>query len=106
MSGAWIGGETESWLIALCSYSPAPGEPHCARDATWHGIEEAEPDLIGMACCDGHLSIMRTLADYVHPLVHPCEIPGAEFRPPENKCFTEWNEQSEFSQVAESAGAA
>lgn len=93
-----IGEESESWRIGLCAYSDAPGEPHCTRDARWHGIKEADGgNLIGMPACDEHLPIMRTLANYVHRLVHPCDIPEAEFRWPENACFLDWDEQAEFA---------
>lgn len=109
MSRAWIGEETEPWRVALCSYAPAPGEPHCTRDATWHGAQldaSADGDIVTVPSCDEHLPIMRGLVDCVHPYVHPCGIPGTEFRWPENRCFAEWDDRSEFAQVAESAGAA
>ena len=95
-----IGEESESWRVGLCAYSDAPGEPHCTRDATWHGIKMSEPEWVAMASCDAHLPIMLTLADCAHPLVHPCDIPDAEFRWPENRCFLEWDESAEFAAEA------
>ena len=100
MSGPWIGPETPPWRTALCSYSLKPGEPHCTRDATWHGMMFDGDDVVPMECCDEHKPIVEALCDYVHP----CGIPGSLFRWPENECITEWSEQSEFSQLV-TAGA-
>ena len=104
MSGAWMGAEREEWQNLLCGYSAAPGELYCDRDASWHGLRFNGGDLIAMEACDEHAQVIRELCDYVHPLVHPCCIPGALFRWPENECFTDWDERAEFRQAV-TAGA-
>jgi hypothetical protein len=106
MSGPWIGPESEPWRTALCSYSLKPGEPHCTRDATWHGMKFDGDDVVPMESCDEHKPIVEALCDYVHPYVHPCGIPGSLFQWPENECITEWAEQSEFTQALTVAGVA
>jgi hypothetical protein len=91
----WLGPPREEWTVYLCGYSNVPGEPHCNRDATWHGIvldDQAERFTAMMVSCDGHLRQMKLSADFAHPLVHPCCIPGSTFRWPENECYTDWNE--------------
>lgn len=93
----WIGKECEPWQTMLCSYADAPGEPHCNRDAAWHGMKIGGADVIPMESCDDHLPVMRQLVDYAHPLVHPCGIPGSIFCWPENECVTEWDESAEFA---------
>jgi hypothetical protein len=98
VTAPWIGEPAEEWRIALCSYTPAPAEPHCGRDATWHGIHRDGP--VSLTCCDEHLPIMRALAAYIHPHVHPCSIPGSLFSETENRCYTDWDEQGEFTQAA------
>ena len=44
---------------------------------------------------------MEMSADYVHPLKHPCGLPGSVFRWPENECYMEWDESAEFAAEAE-----
>jgi len=53
VSAPRIGEESESWRVGLCAYSDAPGEPHCTRDAAWHGVKMSEPEWVAMASCDG-----------------------------------------------------
>lgn len=106
MNAAWIGEPTEEWRHFLCCYSPSPRALKCQRDATWHGMVIGEVDLIAMESCDEHVAIMSELADYVHPLVHPCAIEGSQFRWPENECYTDWDEQAEFTQAVAVAGVA
>lgn len=100
-----MGGERDEWLTSLCGFSPKPGDLSCNADAAWHGMVVGGSEVTeAMACCDGHLAIMAAVAEYVHPLVHPCGIPGSMFRWPENECYTEWSELSEFVQAL-TAGA-
>jgi hypothetical protein len=101
----WIGPAREEWQIAICGFSPSPEALHCDRDATWHGIRFDGEDLIAMSCCDEHLPIAKALCEYVHAHVHPCGIPGSMFRWPENECYTDWDEQAEFTQAQLMAGA-
>ena len=92
MTAPWMGGPRDDQLTSLCGYAPEPGELSCNADATWHGMV-VHPELVhAMASCDGHLAIMAAVAEYVHPLVHPCGIPGSMFRWPENECYTDWDE--------------
>jgi hypothetical protein len=89
--------EREKWS---CGYATAPERTHCLRDATWHGFlldDPAERIVAMMSSCDGHLGHMKLSADYVHPMKHPCGIPGSSFRWPENECYTEWDEAAEFT---------
>lgn len=97
---AWVGAEREEWASFTCGFAPSPEALHCDRDAAWHGMRfEAGGDMLAMECCDEHLPVMKQVADYVHPLEHPCGIPGSVFRWPENECYTDWDEQSEFVQL-------
>lgn len=97
---AWVGAEREEWQSSICGFAPSPEALHCDRDAAWHGIRfEADGDMVAMDCCDEHLPVMKELCDYVHELVHPCNIPGSMFRWPENECHTDWDELSEFTQA-------
>jgi len=106
MSVPWIGGERDGQLTSLCGFSPKPGDLSCNADVKWHGMVVGPEVVNSMASCDGHLAFMTVLAEYVHPYVHPCGIPGSLFRWPENECFTEWDEQSEFTRALAKAGAA
>ena len=93
----------EEWQIFLCGHAAAPGALHCDRDATWHGftVDDRTARITAMMeSCDEHLPYMKLSADYVHPLQHPCGIPGSKFRWPENECYTEWDE-TEFAGLAE-----
>ena len=104
MTTPWMGGMRDEHLTSLCGFSPNPGDLSCNADATWHGMVVGPEAVQAMASCDGHLVIMAAVAEYVHPLVHPCGIPGSLFRWPENECYTDWDEKSEFAQVL-TAGA-
>jgi hypothetical protein len=90
-----LGQPREEWTVYLCDYSPDLGEPHCNRDAPWHGFvldDPAERIVAMMMSCDDHLRFMKLTADYVHRVEHPCGIPGSMFRWPENECYTDWDE--------------
>lgn len=94
-----MGAELDEWMIYVCGYSPSPAELICGADATWHGFVLDDPFkhvIAMMECCDEHLARMKVTADYVHPLKHPCGIPGSRFRWPENECYTEWDEAAEL----------
>jgi hypothetical protein len=105
VSGAWVGKEREEWQHFICGHSATPEALHCDRDAAWHGMRfEADGDMLAMSSCDEHKPILEYLCDYVHLLAHPCGIPGAMFRWPENECYTDWAETAEFAQLA-TAGA-
>lgn len=98
-----LGPPLDDWMTFICGYSAIPGEPVCGRDATWHGFvldDPAQRIVAMMESCGGHAGQMRLTADYVHPLRHPCCIPGSRFRWPENECYTDWSEQAEFGQAA------
>ena len=98
-----LGVPLPEWAVYVCGYSPVPGELACARESIWHGFvldDPAECIVAMMTCCDEHVGRMRLTADYVHPLKHPCGIPGSNFRWPENECYTDWDEGSEFMQAA------
>lgn len=102
--GAYLGDVREEWALYVCGFAEGPGEVHCNRDATWHGfLLDGERIAAMMESCDQHLLAMRLSADYVHPLVHPCCVPGACFRWPENECYIEWD-VSELSVEAVAAG--
>lgn len=99
-----LGELRDEWAVYVCGYSPAPGELHCNRDATWHGFvldDPAERIVAMMESCDDHLHRMKLSADFVHPLQHPCGIPGSSFRWPENECYTDWDETAELGAMAE-----
>ena len=87
-----MGGLRDDQLTALCGFAPKPGELSCNADVKWHGMVVGPEFVEAMACCDAHLPIMEAIAEYVHPHVHPCSIPGSLFRWPENECYTDWNE--------------
>jgi hypothetical protein len=87
-----MGGLRDEQLTSLCGFSPEPCELSCNADATWHGMVVTPEVVEAMACCDRHLAIMAAVAEYVHPMVHPCGIPGSMFRWPENECYTDWDE--------------
>lgn len=97
-----MGPARDEWGNGLCGHMTAPGEEmHCNRDATWHGFvldDPCERIVAMMSSCDRHVNRMKLSADYVHPLKHPCGIPGSSFRWPENYCYTDWDEASEFEQ--------
>jgi hypothetical protein len=48
---------------------------------------------------------MNLSADYVHRIQHPCGIPGSKFRWPDNECYTEWDEGSEFAALVSDVAA-
>jgi hypothetical protein len=103
-----LGEPLPEWAVYVCGYSGAPSEPLCGQDAAWHGFVLdglAERIVAMMECCDDHLHRMKLTADYVHPLKHPCGIPGSRFRWPENECYTDWDEQAEFARAAEAVTA-
>ena len=90
----WLGPPRDEWALYVCGYAPEPGGLHCNRDATWHGLvldDPAEHIAAMMESCDDHLPQMKLSADYVHPITHPCCIPGSRFRWPENECYTDWD---------------
>lgn len=102
MSPAYLGDVRDEWSHYVCGFAPAPGELHCNRDATWHGVlldDDAKAIVAMMESCDQHLPAVKLSADYVHPLAHPCAIPGSSFRWPENECYVEWDEHAEFAAV-------
>jgi hypothetical protein len=100
-SKPWVGAERDPQESYLCGFASSPESLHCNRDAAWHGIRfDIDGEMLSMECCDEHKPSMEALCDYVHQLTHPCGIPGSMFRWPENECYTEWFEQSEFTQVA------
>jgi hypothetical protein len=77
---------------------------HCNRDSIWHGFVLDGPceNIVAMMnCCGEHRPFMEMSADYVHPLKHPCGLPGSVFRWPENECYMEWDESAEFAAEAE-----
>ena len=89
-----------------CGHQSDENGPHCDREATWHGfaIRGHKIDAM-MASCDDHLERLKANADYVHPMAHPCAIPGSVFRWPENECVIEWDDAAEFA-AASTAQAA
>ena len=101
-----MGGTRAEHLIFLCAFAPTPADLSCNADATWHGLVIGDEAVEAMMCCDAHLAVMAAIAHYVHPLVHPCGIPGSLFRWPENECYTDWDE-AEFvtAEASVSAGA-
>lgn len=105
----FMGTPQGEWAVFVCGFGGmVPGDVICGRDSTWHGFvldDPAEHIVAMMTCCDGHLRYMKLTADFVHPLEHPCGIPGSRFRWPENECFTDWDETSEFTQLAALEGA-
>jgi hypothetical protein len=102
-----LGPELPEWAVYVCGYSASPADVICGRDATWHGFVLGDPrwGIAMMESCDGHLPQMKATADYVHPLVHPCGIPGSQFRWPENECFMDWDEAAELAAAGVLAGA-
>jgi hypothetical protein len=97
-------GEWESWV---CGFSVTPADPVCHLDATWHGFvldDPAEAIVAMMSSCDDHLGHMKLTADFVHPLQHPCGIPGSRFRWPENECYTDWDGEHEVAALAAEIG--
>jgi hypothetical protein len=106
MVRGFLGPEREEGLSWICGYLPhrGPDAIHCSRDAIWHGFmldDACEHAEVMMSCCNEHLPQMKLSADFVHPLKHPCAIPGSLFRWPENYCYTEWDESAEFAAEAE-----
>ena len=98
----YLGDVREEWQVFICGHAPSPDALHCDRDATWHGFvvdDEAVRIVATMESCDEHLPQLEQASDYVHPLQHPCGIPGSRFRWPENECFIEWDE-AEFLAAA------
>jgi hypothetical protein len=99
---AYLGDLREEWQCGLCCYAVSPDALHCDRDAAWHGfvLDDGQDDIVAMmSSCDEHEPFMRLSADYVHPVKHPCNIPGSWFRWPENECYTDWDD----SELATSA---
>jgi len=106
---AWLGDVRSAQEHYICGFAAGPGDLHCNRDATWHGVllnDDCTAIVAMMESCDGHLPAVRLSADYVHPLVHPCAIPGSRFCWPENECVLDWDEQAEFPAAAERVPAA
>ena len=98
----FLGPLREEWQVYICGFMLSLDDLHCDADATWHGFKLSEDGTAikaMMECCDEHLPFIKRVSDYVHPLKHPCGIPGSKFRWPKNECYTEWSEQSEFAQV-------
>ena len=89
---AFLGDLRDEWQSGLCGYASSPDGFHCDRDFTWHGFLVDDDIVAKMSSCDEHLPLMRLSANYVHPVQHPCKVPGSWFRWPENECFTEWDE--------------
>ena len=103
-----MGKELPEWAVWVCGYSAVSGDPICGADATWHGFVLDDPlkrIVAMMESCDEHVHRMSVTADYIHPLKHPCGIPGSKFRWPENECYMEWDETTEFAAEAQLAGA-
>ena len=99
--GAYLG-DVRDGLGAhyVCGYAAAPGELHCNRDATWHAVllnAAAKSIVAVMESCDEHVAAVKLSADYVHPLQHPCAIPGSRFHWPENVCVMEWDDAEAFA---------
>ena len=95
-----LGDPREEWATGLCGFGGVPGGMICGRDATWHGFvldDPAKRIAAMMTSCGDHVRYMRLSADFVHPLQHPCCIPGSSFRWPENECYTDWDESAEFA---------
>lgn len=92
-----------------CVYSPSPTSPECGAEALWHGfLLNADGSTIDAmtACCDDHRPVMTRNVDYVHPLTHPCGIPGSRFRWPENVChMDDWTPQVFVALAAERVDA-
>jgi hypothetical protein len=98
-----LGEERDEWESGFCGYQRYPGDIACARDAVWHGFVLDDPckQIVAMmCCCDEHLAHMKLSADFIHRLKHPCCIPGAWFRWPENECYLDWDDGAELAQVA------
>jgi len=69
----------------------------------WHGIvlpTDSLDHIAGLPCCDPHLAVARLTADYVHPLVHPCCLPGSDFVEQQNVCVLRWDERRLLAEVA------
>jgi hypothetical protein len=95
-----LGEPREEWESWVCGFSLTPADLVCHAEAAWHGFvldDPAQAIVAMMSCCDDHLRYMKLTADFVHPLEHPCAIPGSMFRWPENECYTEWDEASELA---------
>jgi hypothetical protein len=100
-----LGTSVPDAAVWVCGHQPGGTGAHCGREAVWHGFvldDEALSIVAVMAACDDHVHRMRLTADYVHPHKHPCGIPGSEFRWPENRCCTGWDEQAEFASALNS----
>jgi hypothetical protein len=96
----WRGESREEWQIFICGFQASRDAMHCDQDSAWHGFAVGDHGIKAMmTSCDEHADAMRQVAEYVHPLVHPCGIPGSMFRWPENECYTDWDEQAEFTQA-------
>jgi hypothetical protein len=96
------------WTCGYAGLAPALGVPACQRDATWHGFvldDPGEQIAAMMSSCDEHAPFMALTADFTHPLVHPCAIPGSRFRWPENDCYTDWDERELLGMAAIQVGA-
>lgn len=103
-----MGEPREEWESWVCGYAPTPADLTCRRDATWHGFvldDPCERIVAMMSSCDDHAAQMRLTADFVHPLTHPCAIPGSWFRWPENECYTQWDETEVLAAELAEAGA-
>ena len=100
-----LGEPREEWESWVCGFAMTRADPACHLDATWHGFvldDPAEQIVAMMSSCDDHRRYMALSADFIHPLQHPCCIPGSMFRWPENECYTDWDE-SELAAAAELA---
>lgn len=92
-----------------CVHSPAASAPPCGAEAVWHGflLTDGGARIDAMtACCDDHRPAVECLVDYLHPLTHPCGIPGSRFRWPENLCrMDDWTPQVHIALAAETVSA-
>lgn len=108
MSGKpFLGPLRDEWTIFTCGFMRAAEDVlHCNRDAAWHGFVIGGTRIEAMMmCCGTHRPLMELSADYVHPLAHPCGIPGSVFVWPENYCVTEWDEAELLAAVADACAA-
>lgn len=73
-------------LIGRCRYSPTLHQPACLTDATHHGVIADRTPPISFAACQEHKPIIELLCTHLHEFDSPCELPGSEFLPDENRC--------------------
>lgn len=72
-------------MIGRCRFA-SPTDPMCLADATHHGVHACPEHRMSFAVCEQHKPLVEPVCTHLHDFDSPCELPGSEFLPTENRC--------------------